>query len=360
MARGRSSGQRRQLFQSIADLLRTDAAGMTDQERLLIEDILARLIDDVEADLRRQLAETLAETGLSMPSLTRLLIQDDIAIARPLLEHSTLLHDDDLIALIRQRGDEHRMLVAMRPALSEAVSDALVEYASADVITTLLCNRDAALSRQALAYLVAESRRIDQFRKPLLARADLPAPLAYRLYWWVSGALRRHILERFELDEAMLQTAIRRANDNALVELSEQSSTQAAAESLVQRMADNAELSFGFLLNALRQRRVPVFVAGLAHLAQVEFRTAWMVFSDPDPESLAILARAVGMGKHDFIPIHLLVQSARQGERAQSTAVVQRITDLFEAIDPDRARAALSYWQHNSGHLSAQRELERL
>ncbi|MCH7646906.1 MAG: DUF2336 domain-containing protein, partial [Nitrospinae bacterium] len=71
-----------------------------------------------------------------------------------------------------------------------------------DVITTLLQNGDAEISRSLMAHLVAESKRIDKFQMPLVNRRDLPPDLAQKMYWWVSAAIRHHIVTTFDIDSA--------------------------------------------------------------------------------------------------------------------------------------------------------------
>lgn len=360
LARSRSSDARRRLVENITDLFLSEEGRLNEHERALMSDILSKLVETVERDLRKELTEALVRSGADMPELVRKLANDDAAIARPLLEKSQLLRDADLIEIIRMRTDEHRMAIAGRTDLTEAVTDALVEYGSTDVIETLLNNRDAALSKRATEYLVAESRRIDRFQEPLLQRGDLPPELAYRLYWWVSAALRKYILDRFDLDEDVLEAALRRANESVQVDLDRAEGAYAAAERLVRRMAETNDLTIAFVTNALRQRRLPVFVAGLAYLSRTDFRTAWQIFSDPGQESLAILCRAVGMEKQQFTTVYLLVYGLRHGGRPQSTAVVKRVTDLFEAVSPDKARKALRYWRQDNAYQTAQKELERI
>src|SRR3546814_19537168 len=113
-----------------------------------------------------------------------------------------------------RRAEEHRMAIALRNDVSVAVAEALLEKSGPDVIEALIRNTDVMLSRRAMEMLVAESKRVDRFQEPLLDRADLPPELAYRMYWWVSAALRDYILKRFEIEltrrDTLCQSAARR------------------------------------------------------------------------------------------------------------------------------------------------------
>lgn len=200
LAQEKSSGARSRLVENITDLFLSDNGRLSEHERALMSDILGKLIGQVETDIRKELAGTLANSGIDLPDIAKLLASDDAEIARPLLERCKLLKDPDLIEIIRMRTDEHRMAIAMRDEVSEPVSNALVEYGGEDVVEALLNNHDSQLSKRAMEYLVSESRRVDRFQEPLLQRSDLPGDLAYRMYWWVSAALRKQILCDFEVD----------------------------------------------------------------------------------------------------------------------------------------------------------------
>ncbi len=108
----------------------------------------------------------------------------------------------------------------MRRALSEPVSDALVETGDTNVIKTLLENQDAQISQATMTYLAEESQRLDTYQEPLLNRRDLSPDLAKRMYLWVSAALRQHILEHFdvkasELDDKLEGLATSLSTDEA-------------------------------------------------------------------------------------------------------------------------------------------------
>lgn len=360
LAKDKSGQARARLVENITDLFLSDDGRLSEHERALMSDILGKLVSQVEADIKKELAKVLAAADIDLPEIIVQLANDDVEIARPLLEQSALLRDPDLIEIIRMRTDEHRMAIAMRDELSESISNALVEFGNEDVIETLLNNHDATLSKRAMEYLVAESRRVDRFQEPLLRRADLPGDLAYKMYWWVSAALRKHILSDFDVDPVVFERAVRRAASIAMVDQETGQSTYVKAQQLVRRMAESGELSVQFLLNALRQQRVAVFVAGMGDLAGVNFRTAWRIFSDTGGESFAVLAKAVGIERNQFTSIYLLVVQARDGSAPKSPGVIKDILALFDATSEDNARGALQIWQRDSAYQEAIEELDKV
>ncbi|GHF25063.1 hypothetical protein GCM10017044_19800 [Kordiimonas sediminis] len=359
LAQSKSSESRSRLVENITDLFLSDQGRLSEHERALMSDILSKLIGQVEADIRRELAEALVKSGVDFPDVAKMLSNDEIEIARPLLERSKLLTDPDLIEVIRMRTDEHRMSITMREELSESVTNALIEYGGDDVIESLLNNHDAAISSRAMEYLVSESRRVDRFQEPLIRRSDLPGDLAYRMYWWVSAALRKQIISEFDIDPVVLEQAVKRAAKAVMVDKTSEDSAYVKAQKLVRRMHENGELSIQFLINALRQQRIAVFVAGLAELANVEFQTAWRVFADRGGESFAILAKAVGIDRSQFTSIFLLVSQAREGGTVKSPGFLKDILALFDSITEDNAKGALQVWQRDMAYQAAIEELEK-
>lgn len=357
LARERSALSRQRLVENITDLFLTEEWRLSEHERALMNDILAKLVEEVETAVRKQLAEILAKSSIDLPDVERILAHDEIGVARPILRHSRTLKDPELIEIIRQRTDEHRLTIALRDELSESVSDALVEHGNEDVIEALLRNADAQISERAMEYLVAESRRVDRFQEPLVSRADLPPHLACRMFWWVSAALRRQLLSQLKVHEVALDRAIADAAEMLEAEQRELTSIHAKAQRLVRRMHEIGDLTIEFLLACLRHRRLAVFVAGLAELAGIDLRTAWRIFGDPGGESFAVLAKVAGMDRRQFTAAFLLILEARSGSRARSPQVLERIAELFDKTSEEAARAALFYWQTDETYGEALEEL---
>jgi uncharacterized protein (DUF2336 family) len=350
LARQKTAESRKVLLDNMYDMFISNENRLNDHERALMGDILVKLVGNIETAVRRQLSERLSEVDTAPPEVIRLLANDMIEIARPVLENSSVLHNEDLVEIIRHRTDEHRLAIAIREGVDEEVSDALVEFGDQDVIEALLKNPDAEISRRAMEYLVAESRRVDRFQEPLVNRADLPVDLAYRMYWWVSAALRRKIVLDFEVDELEIDSVIEDATKRAIAEHEPMDSASAKAYRLVHKMWEAGELSIRFLLQALRQQRTQVFVAGLAVLANLTLTIAQRIFADKGGESLAIVCKAIGVTRSDFTTLFLLLQQARDGGRGQATGILNEILSLYDSIERNNAVVALRLWQRDADY----------
>jgi len=353
LARDKSSQGRARLTENITDLFLSADGQLSDRERAMMTDILVKLVATIETDIRKRLAETLSASHATLPELHRLLANDEIEVARPILERSDLLRDPDLIDVVRMRTDEHRMAVAIRDNLTSHVTDALVECGNEDVIEAVIRNGEAELSKRAMQYLVAESRRLDRYQEPLLSRDDLSSDLAYRMYWWVSAALRRHILTDFDVDEIILDDAMMEAAHKSMAAHNDANSAISRAQKLARKMNDAGELTIPFLIATLRQQRINLFVAGLAERGQIDFKTAWRIVSDRGFESFIIVAKAIGIDRSEATSIILLLAEAQNPAAVRRPDVLNTIVELYDAVTVEKSRRVLKVWQRDINYQKA-------
>lgn len=356
LAKDRAKQSRRLLVENVADLFVSQEGRLSDRERSLMSDILGKLISEVENDVRKQLSQQLARLPDVPRDLVVQLANDDVDIAGPILTRSRVIQDTDLIEIIKRRSHEHRLVIAMREGLGEMVADALVEFGEEDVIEALINNHDAMISRQTMDYLVEESKRLDRFQEPLLHRPDLPTELAYRMYWWVSASLRKHILSEFDIDEGLIdqliQESARQAIDTPVPALSE---TEELADALMRK----GELTERFMVQALRAGRVSLFVAGLARLCDIDKTTMHRIVFDAEGAALVVAWRACDFERQSFAAVYLLTRQAHDDGQASDPNVLTDILDLFDSTTIERARAAVKYWMHDSGYVAAIEALEQ-
>ncbi|MDB5405560.1 MAG: hypothetical protein JWL84_472, partial [Rhodospirillales bacterium] len=194
LARDKTAQGREALIATVGDLFVASGDALSDRERALMGDILRNLVNDVEIAVRRRLAEQLSQRSDAPPDVVLSLANDMIEVAYPILLRSKVLQDLELVEIVHHRTLEYQLAIAMRESVSETVSDALVASGEVDVIKTLLENTGAEISQSTLEYLAEESKRVDLYQNPLLSRPEVGRELAQKMYWWVSAALRQHIL----------------------------------------------------------------------------------------------------------------------------------------------------------------------
>lgn len=349
LASGRSSGERMALASSLVGLLSEPESDLNDREAALIDDILNKLIDGFESAVRRELADRLANLEGSPHEAVVALASDEIEIAKPLLMQSPALRDQDLIEIIHSRSREHQMSIALRGMVSKAVSDALVETGDEAVITSLLSNRSARISDATLAYLVAESRRVDSYHEPLVLREDLSDELAKQIYDIVAQDLRSHILRHFELDPEVLDGELASLTDD-LMACDERPPGEVAPQCeaplrLAKALAGERAITPDFLVKVLRAGKVNLFEALFGQLTGLEARTLRKLIYTTDGKALAGICRAMGIPKTQFLEIYLMIRRSRAAPRASLTREAGAIARYFDRMAPAKALESLAHWR---------------
>ncbi|WP_193367027.1 DUF2336 domain-containing protein [Pelagibius marinus] len=362
LALDKSIEGREQLTTRIAQLSLEREHMLSDQERDLMFDILDKLIHEFEVPIRQRLAERLSRNAAAPHALIVALANDDFAVAQPVLLRSTLLSDEELIRIIQHRSRQHQIAIARRRDLSEAVSDELVNTQDSDVITALLENHSARISKATLAYLAEQAEHIDTYQEPLVRRQDLTAELAGRLYWVVAASLRNEILQNYDIHPTDLDDAL----ESSVQETVEESrngngggdNMEKTAAELARSMAAERPVNAALLVKTLRQGQVPLFEALFEEWTKISMPRRAEVLYGPGGEGLAIACLALGVSKQDFATLFLLSRSAGSGGQKTSPGDLARATRLFDRTKREDAQHVLRSWQRDPGFQAAVQDLE--
>eukprot|EP00873_Tetraselmis_striata_P045182 jgi/Tetstr1/465446/TSEL_010130.t1 len=165
--------RRNDLARNVATLFSFTSETCSDEQIETYDHVLVRLADMVEAQARAFIADRLAKLRRAPENTVRRLAQDEIVVARPLLERSTVLRDVDLIEIARDCGDDHRMAIATREILSELVTDVLVEEGGDPVKRAVAENAGASLSSFGVSRLLDAASIDEELQLALAERGDL-------------------------------------------------------------------------------------------------------------------------------------------------------------------------------------------
>jgi uncharacterized protein (DUF2336 family) len=359
LALDKSIEGREQLTARIAQLSLEREHLLSDQERDLIFDILDKLIHEFELPIRERLADRLSRNPAAPRALIVALANDEFSVAQPVLLRSTLLSDEELICIIHHRSRQHQIAIARRRDISEAVTDELAGTQDSDVITALLENQSARISKATLAYLTEQAQHIDSYQEPLVRRQDLTNDLAMRLYWVVAANLRAEILESYDIHPTSLDDAL----ESAVLEMAAEtrdagSNLEKSAAELARSMAREQPVTAALLIKSLRQGQVPLFEALFEEWSGIAMPRRAEILYGAGGEGLAIACLALGVSKQDFATIFLLSRSANSGGQKTSPGDLARATRLYDKTKREDAQHVLRSWQRTPGFQAAVEDLE--
>ncbi|MDF1750915.1 MAG: DUF2336 domain-containing protein [Alphaproteobacteria bacterium] len=325
------------LAASVAKMCLESRSDLTERELSLTFEILRMLIDKVEVEVRRNISDYLAERDDVPKDLISFLANDTVHVAYPILRGSKLLTDLDLIHLISDHGHGHALVIATRSELSKPVSSTLIAMNDDQIDTTLAKNLTARISHEDLSLLVDRSVDNAGLRAPLTHRGDLGTDLARNLYTVVGEALRRHIVENYDIDEALVFDTIDMAVQDSLdhpapltramgtdwADLSARAGTASAARlltRLIREGLDGAALAFA------EQTRLPLEIA------------SWL-FHRADPQTLAVAMKAIGMDVDGFTAV---LDRLKRGTDSEE---IDRLIAYFDRIDGKTATMVVNHWK---------------
>lgn len=350
LARDRSIAGREALATSVADMVATRGHDFNPSEEELAGDILRTLIRDVERSVRAALAANLAGTSAAPRDVIIALANDDIEVAFPVLAESPVLQDEELRDIVLRQASGHRIAIAMRPGLSETVSDALLETGDREAIGCLLHNSDAAISQASLATLVEAAQTDAAYHKPLSTRPDFSPELALKLAGAVADILQQSLVSAYQLDPSAVRAAAAVAAKDA----------QAAMTDLAAVARDDDDDDAGGsgrreirqMIDILRRKEWPHFEAAMVRFAALPAALTHAILAERDGRKFTVLCRACGVNKSDFASLFLLSRRATPDVEVVDAADVREALALYDSIERSAANQVVTRWRTKAARQS--------
>lgn len=352
-AREPSRESRSLLARRIGEVCLASGRELSPREAELVYEILMRLLRAVERSVRQRLAANLAERRDPPRELILSLANDVIEVARPVLAKSQVLEDADLIDLILRHATDHHLAISEREAISESVSGTLLEAGDRDVAKALLRNEGARIDDGTMETLVVRSAHEPDLAEALVQRADLPEPLAMRMYSWVGEELRGQIEERFEEDATPLWDDDDDAVGQAVHDALEADLFGRAGERTdpVEEIGVYRGTSTDYrphprsLVRALKDGDVVRFEELFQDLTDMPRGSVARVLYDSGPEAVAIACKATAMERETFREILSLLHGGGNPAAYRQTPAFLKTVDYFDRIDRDGAARVLDAWR---------------
>jgi uncharacterized protein (DUF2336 family) len=342
LAQEPSSAKRRVLLRELTDLFFANPEHRAG-EMALFDDVLTQLSGEMEAAVRAELAERLAPAGDAPVKLVHRLAADEaIEVARPILEASPILTDDDLLAVARGRGQEHLKAISRRVTVSAVVSEVIVERADDETLSVLIRNDGATLSRQSHELVVDRAGVNPNLHAVVVNRRSLPMDLLNEMYFVVEAQLRTKILERnAEVDPADLDAALAAGRNRLAADDGALPPDYEASERDVRSLVARKALTPKALASMLRNRESTRFMVALAELAGIDFHTARLILERRELDALAIVCKAADFERSLFLTFAVLVLD----RDADAMGRAREYGELYAALPKDSAQRTLRFWK---------------
>ena len=337
-----SSDKRRELLRTVTDLFLGDPCERSETECMLFEDVVAAVVSDMQGAVKAELADRLADTKAPIQStLKKFAMDDDINVARPILERSTTLSDDDLIEIVASKTQEHLLAITRRDTVSEKVSGAIVEKGSDHVVASLLENDGAIINRTSMEKIADRAITSDTLQKSFVGRDDVPLDLLNELVMVVEKDLRSEILSRFEnVSSTELDAALAKSRRAIRQNYGKATRQQKAAESHIDHLEKIGKLKVDDLLKFLQSEDYPAFAEALGRLSGIGYEGAMKIFKDRDIDSLAMTMKALDAP----LPLFATVAAYVAGV-SNAVDQVKTYAGVYKEVPAEAARRAIRFWK---------------
>ena len=338
--------RRTDMLRRISALFADAANRLGDDHVQLFDDVLHRLVDEVDANARIELAHRLAAICNAPRQVVRRLAKDDdIAVARPLLRQSARLADDDLLDIAEAKSEAHLLALSKRRGIGRPLTDVLIRRGNREVLRNLADNPDAQLSDANFAALISRSTQDGVLAQRIGMRPDIPPRHLRDLLLASTPAVQQRLLAAARPE---VQSEIRRVlaeiPDEAQAKAAQRDYAAAARRILERCRAGNLDETSVVELAKSAQRESHQYedlVAALAALCEVPIDVVDRLMASNRPDPVLILCKSVGWGW----PTAKAVMAAMPDGPPMSSPDLDAAFDNFERLSPATARRVMRFWQ---------------
>jgi uncharacterized protein (DUF2336 family) len=341
LARTNDSGRRRELLREVTDLFFETAESRNPRETALFDDVLKLVAAEMQDEVLAELASVFADADDAPVGLMRDLANHSFEVAGPVLRNSKALDEGALVQIVNRQSQEHIKAVAQRANVSEALSDAIVQFGDDHALDALIRNDDAKISRTSMEVAVDRARRNTALHEGVVARQDVPIDLLNEMYFVVETRLREQILTRnASVDPATLDAALSKARQRMRQSAGDLSAEAKNAMTFIQSKKNTGELSARLLVSLYREAKQAHFLYGMAELTDVDHQTVADLIERRDIDGLAMICRAAGVERPLFVTLAVLVGG---GDGAMARA--EEFGRMYNSVPVEAAQRAVRFFK---------------
>ena len=336
---------RLKILQRVTDLFLAGSHHYSGAEIELFDDVLMRLVTEIETEARARPSQRLASVVNAPPGLIRRLAFDDaIVVAAPVLASSPQLSDADLIENAATKSQDHLYAIAQRLKLSEAVTDVLVERGNRRVVRRVASNDGAQFSFKTYEKLVSHARDDRKLGLTIGRRSDIPRQCFLRLLETASAEVREKLEAANPEAAREIRETVAEVAGAMQREVRDASRRHAVAARDAKHLFRSHRLSEMNVHAAACAQQFAKTAAALSMLGPFPIDLVERVLIDKGSETVLILAKAAGCSWTTTKAI-LIMQAAGRGLSQQD---LDGACLRFERLNRETAQRVVKFYERRS------------
>lgn len=304
-----SAGERAEATRSLARAwLISD---LTQDDRAAAEGALLMLLDDASPLVRQAMAEVFARSAEAPAAIVQALSLDQASVALPVLEHSPLLIDADLVDIVATGSCEIQCAIARRTNLPASVCAAIAEVGGAAAALELIENAHAELAPFSWDRIVERHGHLAAIRESMLVLEDLPAATRAALVGKLSETLAQFVVARNWLSADRAVRIATEARDRSTVNIAAGSRGQDMS-GLVRHLRATGQLTAGLILRALLSGNIELLDHALSELSGLPLARVSALLHDRGGASLYALLKRAGLADSTFAAFRVALEACHE------------------------------------------------
>src|SRR6201990_3004149 len=284
--RSASAGERAEATRALARAWLV--SDLTADDRAAAEGALLMLLDDASPLVRQAMAEVFARSADAPAAIVQALSLDQASVALPVLEHSPLLIDADLVDIVATGNGAMQCAIARRVNLPPSVCAAIAEVGAPAAALELIENPYAELARFSWDRIVERHGHLAAIREAMLVLEDLPAATRLAPVAKLSDTLAQFVVARNWLSADRAVRIASEARDRCTVNVAARSRGD-DLRGLVQHLRATGQLTAGLILRALLSGNLELFDHALVELSGLPLARVSSLLHDRGAASLQAL-----------------------------------------------------------------------
>jgi uncharacterized protein (DUF2336 family) len=272
---------------------------LSEDDRAAAEGALLMQLDDPSPLVRQAMAEVFARSVSAPAAIVEALAIDQTSVALPVLEHSPLLIDADLVDLVATGNSEVQCAIARRVNLPASVCAAIAEVGSPSSALELIENPYAELAPFSWDRIVERHGHLAAIRESMLALEDLPAATRLALVAKLTDTLTQFVVARQWLSADRAGRIASEAMDRSTVNIAARSRGD-EIQGLVRHLRATGQLTVGLILRALLSGNLELFDQSLVELSGLPQRRVSALVYDGGGAGLNALLMRAGLPESTF------------------------------------------------------------
>jgi uncharacterized protein (DUF2336 family) len=280
-------------------------------DRAAAEGALLMLLDDRSPLVRQAMAEVFARSAKAPAAIVQALSLDQASVALPVLEHSPLLIDADLVDIIATGDSDMQCAIARRVNLPASVCAAIAEVGTAAAALELIENACAELAPFSRDRIVERHGHLAAIRDAILMLGDLPAATQVALVAKLSDTLARFVVARNWLSADRAGRIADDARDRSTINIAARSRGD-DMRGLVRHLRATGQLTAGLILRALLSGNLELFDSALAEVSGLSRARVSALLHDEGGASLQALLQRAGLPASTFAAFRVALEACRE------------------------------------------------